>query len=206
MLAAYSPKTRSLIRRLKTPEQVQRWIHSLKYNATESMHTIDWVVQHKKAHCLEAAMAAAVILEYHGYPPLILDLESADRLDHTLFVFRRKGKYGAIAMSRDVGLFGRRPVYRNIRALVQSYAAPYIDARAKIVGYGLLDLRQLPRHDWRTSKRSVWYVEDALNDNHHHSWHSPARFVHYWRHRALRHTLEHPSQPPAYYPHQENWM
>ena len=37
------------------------------------------VVRHQTAHCLEAALAAAVILEQHGFPPLVLSFESIDR-------------------------------------------------------------------------------------------------------------------------------
>ena len=66
-----------------------------------------------RAHCLEAALAAAVILEQHGYPPLVLSFESIDELDHVLFVYRQRGRWGSIARSRDPGLHGRKPVFRT---------------------------------------------------------------------------------------------
>ena len=71
-------------------------------------------------------LAAATILEHHGYPPLLMDLESKDQLDHVLFLFRRRGRFGAVARSRDPGLHGRKPVFRSVRALVTSYAATSI--------------------------------------------------------------------------------
>jgi hypothetical protein len=70
-----------------------------------------------EAHCLEAAMIAAVMLEQHNYPPLLLSLESQDKLDHVGFLYRRKNLWGAIARSRDTGLHGRRPVFRYLRQL-----------------------------------------------------------------------------------------
>ncbi|NIR41538.1 MAG: hypothetical protein GWN73_00765 [Actinobacteria bacterium] len=116
------------------------------------------------AHCLEAALAAATILECHGYPPLLLDLESRDRLDHVVFVFRHRGRWGAVGGSRDVGLAGRRPVFRSVEALVRSYYEPYIDLEARIVAFAVADLRDLGRYDWRLSPRHVWKVERFLID------------------------------------------
>ncbi len=72
------------------------------------------VVRLGTAHCLEAALAAAVVLEQHGHPPLLLSFESVDRLDHVLYVFRgQDGRWGAVARSRDLGLHGRQPVFRS---------------------------------------------------------------------------------------------
>src|SRR5207244_12833625 len=121
--------------------------------------TVRVVVRHSSAHCLEAALTAATILEQHGYPPLLLDLESKDRLDHVLFVFRTRDGYGTVARSRDFGLHGRKPVFRTLRRLVMSYVDPYVDNTARIIGYGVLDLRNLKRIDWRLSSKHVLPVE-----------------------------------------------
>ncbi|WP_217551272.1 hypothetical protein, partial [Pantoea sp. GbtcB22] len=75
-----------------------------------TMRSFREVVKRNEAHCLEAAVAAAVILELHGYPPLLFDLESRDLLDHVIFVFQKAGRWGSIARSRDIGLHGRKPV------------------------------------------------------------------------------------------------
>lgn len=151
-------------------------------------------------------MSAAVILEQHGYPPLILDMESADRLDHTLFLYKHRGKYGTVGLSRDVGLNGRKPVYKTIRALAQSYAAPYIDAHANLKAYGVLDLRTLKSDRWRTSKGSVWYVEEALRQIPHQKIQLSKNFTPYWRKRYLKFKAKHPKKQPDFYPHQEHWL
>src|SRR5579875_3149021 len=129
------------IQKLRTPKQVQEFLRALPYNwekEGETLRTFRGVVKHGKAHCLEAALAAATILEQHGYPPLLLDLESQDKLDHVLFLFRKHGRYGTVARSRDAGLHGRKPVFRTIRALVMSYVDPYVDGSGRIIGYGIL--------------------------------------------------------------------
>src|SRR5437764_15120131 len=107
-----------LIDRLNTPEKVQSWLTEMPYNWErngDTMRSFREVVNRNEAHCLEAAVAAAAILEQHGYPPLLLDLESIDLLDHVIFVFQKKSLWGSIARSRDIGLHGRKPLFRNLR-------------------------------------------------------------------------------------------
>lgn len=166
----FTDAERRIVEAHRTPLRVQRWIRALPYNwerAGRTMRSFRGVVGHQTAHCLEAALAAAAILECHGYPPLLLDLESRDRLDHVVFAFRRGGRWGAVGASRDEGLFGRRPVYRSPAALARSYYAPYIDLEARLTGYAVADLRELGRYDWRLSECNVWKVERFLIDHPH---------------------------------------
>lgn len=152
----------------RTPEAVQHWIRGLRYNWERDGRTLRsfrLVVRHRSAHCLEGALAAAVILERRGYPPLLLDMESEDRLDHVVFAFRRRDRWGAVGTSRDAGLHGRRPVYRSVEALVRSYYEPYVSLEARIAAWALVDLSRRPelcRYDWRLSERNVWRVERLL--------------------------------------------
>src|SRR5438552_16717140 len=79
--ASFTREERRLIARLKTPLAVQRWLNRLRYNTEPppvraTLRSFRGVVRHKTAHCLEAALSSAVILEQHRYPPLVLSLES----------------------------------------------------------------------------------------------------------------------------------
>src|SRR5205085_9263787 len=122
---------RRLIARLNTPAKVQAWLNALPYNqepgGRATLRTFRGVVREGRAHCLEAALFAAVVLEAHGYEPLLLSFESIDELDHVIFVYRRNGRWGSIARSRDPGLHGRKPLFATAEALARSYMDPYVD-------------------------------------------------------------------------------
>ncbi len=165
---SFTAEERRLIRRLRTPAAVQHYLNRLPYNdepppGRATLRSFRGVVRHGTAHCLEAALAAAVILEQHGYPPQLLSFESIDALDHVLFVYRERGRWGSVARSRDPGLHGRKPVFRTARALALSYVDPYIDFTGRITGYTVVDLRDLlDDYDWRLSGKHVWKAERVL--------------------------------------------
>lgn len=163
----FTTAERRLIRRLRDPFAVQRYLNALPYNTEPppgraTLRSFRGVVRHRTAHCLEAALAAAVILEQHGYPPIVLSFESIDELDHVIFLYRRRGRWGSVARSRDPGLHGRRPVFATPRALALSYVDPYIDFTGRITGYAVVDLRMLGAYDWRLAETNVWKVERLL--------------------------------------------
>jgi hypothetical protein len=155
-----------LSRQYKTPYQVQKFIRSLQYNNEENGETIRsalQVLKLKKAHCLEAAVLAAAILEHRGYEPLVMSLESQDLLDHVLFIFKEKSGWGAVSRSRDHGLHGRAPKFRTPRTLALSYFEPYVDETGRITAFGVANLDH-SNTSWRDSNRNLWKLEDFLNE------------------------------------------
>src|SRR5690349_19470974 len=75
---AVTAAERRTIDRLRSPFAVQRWLNQLPYNqekAGETLRSFRGVVRAQTAHCLEAALAAATILEQHRFPPLVLSFE-----------------------------------------------------------------------------------------------------------------------------------
>ena len=163
--AALLPRERALVARLRTPAAVQRWLREMPYNfekGGETLRSFRQVVRFGTAHCLEAALAAAVVLEQHGQPPLLLSFESVDKLDHVIYAFRQGGRWGAIARSRDPGLHGRKPVFATARQLAASYMDAYVDLTGRVTGFAVCDLRELGTYDWRFSERNVWKVERWL--------------------------------------------
>jgi len=196
--------------RLQTPAAVQQYLNDLPYNTEPhgraTLRSFRGVVRHGCAHCLEAALFAAVVLEQHGYPPLVLSFESIDHLDHVIFVYQRRGKWGSIARSRDPGLHGRKPVFTTPRALALSYADPYVDFTGRVTGYAVVNVaKEMGTYDWRFADTNIWKVERMLLDYPHHKIQtSDARTK--WlrkRYRAFRKT--HGKLKPVKYDGRERW-
>lgn len=206
----FTPKERRIIQRHRTPEQVQRYLRALPYNWEkngDTLRSFREVVRHNTAHCLEAALVSAVILEQHGYPPLVLSFESKDGVDHVIFVFRQRGRWGSVARSRDAGLHGRKPVFRSIRDLVWSYYDPYVDFTGRITGYQLVDLRVLGRYDWRLAPTNIWKVENYLLEIPHRRLRSSNRRYRRLLERYRAYRRGDPDGPVvAIYPHRRGWM
>ncbi len=197
-----------VVRAHRTPVQVQGYLNALAYNDEAeggTLRSFRGVVGTGRAHCLEAALAAAVILEQHGYPVQLLDLESWDSLDHVLFLYRKKGKWGTVARSRDPGLHGRKPVFASLRELVDSYFDTYVDLTGRIIGYGVIDLTPLGRYNWRLSSRNVWKVEQFLRDMPHQRFaRSEARYR-FWHRRYQAYRQRYPDRKPLYYDNRRTW-
>lgn len=153
--------------RLRTPHAVQAWLRRMDYNfehAGSTLRGFREVMRHHSAHCLEGALAAAWILEHQGYPPLLLDLESDDELDHVVFAFKAPSGWGAVGKSKYPALMGRRPVFRSVRDLAWSYVDPFVDETGRVRGYAIADLRASPGPDWRRARGHVWRIERWLYD------------------------------------------
>jgi hypothetical protein len=208
-LEAFTRREREVIRSHRTPAGVQRFLSGVPYNWERrgaTLRSFREVLRRGEAHCLEAALAAAVILEQHGHPPLLMSLESQDKLDHVVFVFRRRGLWGSVARSRDLGLHGRRPVFRNLRQLAWSYFDTYVDLTARITGYGVTNLYELGGYDWRFSPRNVWKVERHLQEIPHRAIHSSERRYQRLlaRYKAFR--ARYPDRPLTDYESRDTWM
>jgi len=207
---AFTPAEGRLIRRLRTPSQVQAYLNALPYNTEPppdpaTLRSFRGVVRLRTANCLEAAISAAVILEQHGYPPLVMSLESIDGLDHVIFVYQTRGRWGSVARSRDPGLHGRQPVFRSLRQLAVTYFEPFIDETGCLKAYGAVDLRVLGNYDWRLSPQNVWKVERLLFEIPHRPIRSSPARVKRLRRRYFAFKAAHPDRKPLHYYDQRTW-
>jgi hypothetical protein len=187
---------------------VQRWLNDLPYNTEshgETLRSFRGVVRAGTVHCFEAAMAAAVILEQHRFPPLVLSFESIDLLDHVIFVYRRERGWGSVARSRDPGLHGRRPVFATPRALALSYFEGYIDFTGRIKAYAVVDLRVLGAYDWRLAETNIWKAERLLLEWPHRPIASSDRRADRLRRRYRAFRATHGYKPWKYYRGRDRW-
>ena len=209
-MTRFTRAERALIARLNTPREVQRYLNRLPYNnephGRATLRSLRGVVSHGCAHCLEAALFATAVLEQHGYSPLVLSFESSDELDHVIFVYRRRGRWGSVARSRDPGLHGRKPVFATPRALVRSYADPYVDFTGRVTGYAVVNVaEEMGTYDWRLAETNVWKVERMLLDYPHRRIRSSDARVNRLRTRYRAFRAKHPGRKPLWYRHRDTW-
>jgi hypothetical protein len=206
----FTPAERRLIARLKTPLKIQQFLNALPYNTEPppgraTLRSFRGVVKHRTAHCLEAALFAATVLEQHGYPPLVISFESIDELDHVIAVYQHRGRWGSVARSRDPGLHGRRAVYATPRALAASYLDTYVDLSGRITAFTVVDLRVMGDYDWRLSYRNVWKVERMLLNTPHQPLHMSDERFRAFRKRYRAFKEKYPDRKPLFYEGRRHW-
>ena len=169
-LAAFTPAERRLIKRLPTPDAVQRYLNGLPYNTEkrgDTLRSFRQVVRHGTAHCLEAALFAACVLSTTATRRCCSPSSWSTASTTFSFLYRKGGRWGTVARSRHPGLHGRKPVFKTLRSLAMSYFDAYVDPTGCIEGFGSYDLRKLD-YDWRFARRNMWKVERTLIDVPHH--------------------------------------
>jgi hypothetical protein len=159
------PANLRLLRGLKTPARIQRFIDELAYQYADTAGSPQRVLRERKGHCMEGALIAAAALRLNGHLPLLMDLEGVRDDDHVVALYRERGLWGGIAKSNFAGLRFRAPVYRTLRELALSYFEHYYNLRGErtLRSYSMpVNLARLDGLNWMTAEEDVWCVAEAL--------------------------------------------
>jgi hypothetical protein len=157
-----------LLRKLATPEKIQRFLDDLPYNKEpdgDTCRSPRLVLRHNTAHCFEGALFAAAALRVGGRPPLILDLAAVRDDDHVIAVYRTNGFWGAIGKSNYAGLRFRSPVYRTLRELALSFFEHYYNLKGEktLRSYSRpVNLSRFDRIHWMTAEEPLWPIPEYL--------------------------------------------
>ena len=159
----------AILARLRSPQQIQRFLNRVSVNheiGGETVLSVQQVLLQRRAHCIEAAFVAACALWVHGQRPLVMFLD-CDPIDcpHVVALFRSHGCWGAISKSRGEGLSYRDPVYRSLRELAMSWFHEYLDdyGRRTLREYSVaFDMRGLDPSLWVTSNEPCDEAQDRL--------------------------------------------
>ena len=160
--------TKDEIKFLKTitdPDKIQGFLDSIDYNPGYECRSPRWVIKKRSAHCFEGALFAAAVLQFIGYPPLLVDLKAYNDDDHVIAVFKQEGKWGAVAKSNFTTLRYREPVYRSLRELVMSYFDFYFNivGDKSLRSYSLpLDLSIYNSRKWVITDEDLEFIGDKL--------------------------------------------
>jgi hypothetical protein len=171
----------AVLRRLDTPQKIQRFVFELRQNFEpdgDTCNSVRSVLKARRAHCIEGAMLAACALWIHGEPPLLLDLQAVQDFDHVVALYRRRGCWGSISKTNGIGLRGRDPIYRSLRELAMSYFHEYTNKRHRrtLRTYSRpFDLRRLEAAEWVTAQDGAWDLIDALEASRHYNLTTPAQ-------------------------------
>lgn len=168
----YSKEEIRLFKKLNSPQKIQDYLNSLPFNFREDGVFVSprMVMKNKTSDCLEGALFAASVLEFHGEKPLILDLRSAKKpfdYDHIIAVFKKFNCFGAISKTNHAVLRYREPVYKTIRELVMSYFHEYFlnDGTKTLREYSLpYNLNKLNNLEWRTTDKNLWEIHEILDE------------------------------------------
>jgi hypothetical protein len=161
----WTPAELRLMRGLKTPAGVQRYLDDMPYHLAGTAWSPRRVLREKTSHCLEGAVFAAAALRVLGFPPLIFDLEADQDTDHVIAIFKSRGHWGAIAKSNFTGCRYREPVYRTLRELALSYFNIYFNLRGErtLRRYSRpVNLARFDRLGWMTTEKDIWFIAEYL--------------------------------------------
>jgi hypothetical protein len=173
----YSKSETKLFDKLNSPQKIQDYVNSLRFNFEEngdSCMSPREVIKNKQANCIEGAILAAAILEFHGARPLLLDLRSTKKPyddDHVVAVWKQFGCFGAISKTNHGVLRYREPIYKTLRELALSYFHEYFleSGQKTLREYSeLFDLRHFDNLNWRTTSNSLLQISFHLDKIKHH--------------------------------------
>ncbi|MCC7356730.1 MAG: hypothetical protein IT410_03945 [Candidatus Doudnabacteria bacterium] len=166
-MVAYSPQEIKLFKKLNSPAKIQDYLNTLKHNKKDTWRSPRNVIKHKEAYCIEGAILAAAILEFHGHKPLIMDIRGAHPdVDHVIAPFKLNGYWGAISKTNYAVLRYREPIYKTLRELVMSYFHEYfLDNGIKTLrDYSVpLNLRKFKKYNWQTSEQSLEDIAEYID-------------------------------------------
>ena len=168
----WTKEEQRFLKRFTDPWSVQEYLDSISYNPEYGTRSPRWVIKKKSAHCFEGALTAAAILEYLGFPPLIVDMKAFNDDDHVIAVFREERFWGAVAKSNFTSLRYREPVYRSLRELIMSYFDFFFNVKGEktLRSYSKpFDLSFYAGSYWETTDDDLDFIGDKIESIHHYS-------------------------------------
>ena len=154
------------LQRLSPPWRIQKALDAMDYDSEGAgCRSPRRVLRERCVQCMDGALFAAAALRAQGFPPLIMDLEAEQDVDHVVAVFKTGGGWGAIARSNYSGLRYREPIHRSLRELALSYFESYFNLRREktLRRYSVaVDLSRFDGRGWMTAEEDLWDIPEHL--------------------------------------------
>ena len=166
-ISCLTPEQKILFTSLRNPSSIQEYLDSIPYRVEDDNYCALSVFRDGKAHCFDGSLLAAAALRQIGFDPVIVQTLPEKDDDHMLTIYKRNGRYGALAKSNFVGLRSREPVFTSIRELVMSYFKDFynLDGLFSLRAYTLpINLKYYDRYHWMTSDSGAQVIVKRLHD------------------------------------------
>lgn len=169
-----------LFRSLNTPAKIQTFLNSIptnfEHDGKDTAKSPLMVLRTNSAHCLEGAVLGAYILSWHGYPPLLMHLETRHDWNHIIAPFKEYGCWGALSKTNHAVLRYREPIYRTLHELVLSYFHEYTtdDGKKTLRRYSKPLSLHIFEDSWPTETEDLWGIDEALEEAPHYDIAPPA--------------------------------
>ena len=166
-IACLIPSQKTIFTSLKNPSAIQEYLDSIPYRVEDDNCCALSVFRDGKAHCFDGSLFAAAALNQIGFQPVVVQMLPENDDDHMLSIYKRNGRFGAVAKSNYVGLRSREPVYGSIRELVMSYFNDFynLDSMFSLRAYTLpINLNHYDRYDWMASDAGAQVIVKRLHD------------------------------------------
>jgi len=164
----FTPKEEAVLRKLKTPTQIQEFIDSLGYDGEDDYFSVRSTLRTRKAHCMGGAMLGACCLERIGLgAPRVVGFDAENDDTHAIAVYQKNGYWGAVAKSNFTLIRARDPVYRTFRELMMSYFDFYFNTKRQksMTGYNSRPFNlNTVKDDWKFAPGSVGTLLDDFDD------------------------------------------
>lgn len=168
-----------LFRTLNNPKKIQDFLNTLsKKPEAKEEHIVRSprkVLETRTANCMEGALLASAILQFHGQRPLLLDLKVGKNnnkdVDHVVALFEVDRHYGALSRTSHAVLRYREPIYKTLRELVLSYFHEYFtnnDGKKTLRSYSKpFDVVKRFGTRWITTEKDIFEIAVGLDDSPH---------------------------------------
>ena len=174
----WTAEERRLLRRLRTPAHIQRFLDELEYDARAGAASPRVVMRRGKANCFAGVLFACAALRELGHPPRMMYIDAASDDGHCLALYERNGLWGALAKSNFTTLRSREPVHTYL-SLGLSYFDGYYNQYGKRTMRSFtvpVDLEQFEPRGWRFKNGSLPYIDDSI-DHAPLAWRLPRRTI-----------------------------
>jgi len=150
----------SIMRQVENISSVRRIFDELKYACPTPyrLRSARTTLESGEGHCMELALASALLMEKLGHEPLILDMDAkyseVEQYGHAVYVYQEKKGFNSFSKSRYPELGHGNCVFPSIEDLAESYREGFAKRGLRLFRIAVTNLNDtsLP---WRYSKREI---------------------------------------------------